>query len=177
MHEPPVQDTEIPHAEGTEEEAEDSLESKEKQENFFTKIFSKQIFKRDRIDVEGLRREQQENEEADRYIIDVEGNKRQYYNMESESLQHALAVQKNLNQAIVMTSEVVNKALDRGDTLQDIEKQVLELQVTTEAFMKNAQAAQNALWWKNKKMGFLLGGGGFTMMLAAGFCVWFFLLR
>lgn len=76
-----------------------------------------------------------------------------------------------------MTSEVVNKALDRGDTLQDIEKQVLELQVTTEAFMKNAQAAQNSLWLKNKKMGLLLGGGSLTLMLAAGFCVWFFLLK
>jgi Synaptobrevin len=159
-------------------ESQEESETPVQKEKFLTRLFRKTVFKRDHIDIERLRREQQEKEESERYIVELDGTQRPYTSSsEHEHLQRAFQVQKNLNEAIVMASEAVNKVLDRGEALQDIESQVVELRLTTEAFMKNATAAQNSLWWKNKKMGFLLGGGSFSMMLAVGFCVWFFLLR
>lgn len=132
----------------------------------------------DMIDIEQLKDDKRACEEEPKTVRYLNGQTRPYAHPDSEATRRISDTQHRVNESIIEMSELVNKCIQRDESLQGLEKDITDLAQTTKDFMENAETAQKSLWWKNKKMGLLLGGGfSFTLLAVGGFCLWFFVLR
>ncbi|KAI9018965.1 synaptobrevin [Hyaloraphidium curvatum] len=66
-------------------------------------------------------------------------------------------VQQELEEVKVIMQDNLNKAIERGENLQDLQLKTEELQESSQQFQKTAKEVKRQMWWKDTKMQIIIG--------------------
>lgn len=72
------------------------------------------------------------------------------------SMDKTKQVQKETDEVAGIMHQNVDKMLERGEALGDLNKKTEDLQVSSNQFAKHSAAVKKKLWWKNVKMGIIV---------------------
>jgi hypothetical protein len=85
-------------------------------------------------------------------------------------------IQQNIDHVIQIMNSNISKAMARGESLQQLEHQVNDLQTITRGFMAEASTTSQNLWFKNKMASFWFLGSFSTLLITGGIVLFVFKL-